>query len=68
MKWEVKYVSNYLNTYQCVFKISEDPSEYYYYDGGDTEYGDLYYDNEEYSEAYNYEDATEGKNSSNSCS
>jgi hypothetical protein len=37
----------------------QDPqNEYYYYDGGE-EYGDVYYDNEEYRETYNYEDASE---------
>ena len=41
--------------------FTEDPqNEYYYYDGGE-EYGDVYYDNEEYKETYNYEDASEGK-------
>ena len=43
--------------------IPEDPQngeDYYYYDGVGVEYDD-YYDNEEYSETYNYDDGTECK-------
>ena len=54
----------FLKTDFCFFLlIPEDPQngeDYYYYDGVGVEYDD-YYDNEEYSETYNYDDGTEGK-------
>ena len=63
MNWRIRgfgfWCHEQVNRY--FFDFTEDPqNEYYYYDGGE-EYGDVYYDNEEYRETYNYEDASEGK-------
>ena len=62
VKYVVKYHPFCFNIrYRYFLNFTEDPqNEYYYYDGGE-EYGDVYYDNEEYKETYNYEDASEGK-------